>query len=69
MTNDDTWESILAKQGIQTKKQPDSRLQRVIQVFLHRHFEQLTGIQSKSIPTLFNGQNGILISATACGKT
>ncbi len=69
MTNDDTWESILAKQGIQTKKQPDSRLQRVIQVFLHRHFEQLTGIQSKSIPALFNGQNGILISATASGKT
>ena len=38
MTKKDTWESILSRQGIQIKKQGDSRLHRVIQVFLHRHF-------------------------------
>ena len=69
MTKKDTWESILSRQGIQIKKQADSRLQRVIQVFLHRHFEQLTGIQSKAIPALFSGHDGILMSATASGKT
>ncbi len=69
MTKKDTWESILSRQGIQIKKQVDSRLQRVIQVFLHRHFEQLTGIQSEAIPALYSGHNGILMSATASGKT
>jgi ATP-dependent Lhr-like helicase len=69
MTDAANWETTLLQAGMKWKKKADPRLQLVVQTFLHRHFGQLTGIQARAVPALYAGQNGILISGTASGKT
>ncbi len=69
MTDAANWETTLLQAGMKRKKKADPRLQLVVQTFLHRHFGQLTGIQASAVPALYAGQNGILISGTASGKT
>jgi ATP-dependent Lhr-like helicase len=40
-----------------------------VSTFLHQHYQRFTDIQSKSIQPIYDGENALLVSQTASGKT
>jgi len=63
------WKELLKKQGFKEKQSNDSFLDQVVSVFLHQHHEQLRPIQEVAIKPIYKGENVVLISSTASGKT
>ena len=69
MTGKENWRDILRQSGIEDKSGPSASLRTSVSTFLHKYYEQFTDIQSKSIQEIYDGENALLVSQTASGKT
>lgn len=69
MTKDHAWKDTLVQGGIERRTGPPASLKRAVTAFLHQHYNQLREIQAKAIQPIYEGENAILISGTASGKT
>lgn len=63
------WIEILKKDGLESKSPSNILLEQSISAFLHKHHNQFTEIQFQAIEPIYSGENAILISSTASGKT
>ena len=63
------WKSILIESGFEQQTKLPASLQQARSAFLHQHQQQYKEIQSKAVVPIYNGQNALLVSATASGKT
>ncbi len=63
------WEELLLKGGFEEKAPSTVLLDTAIHAFLHMHQQQFTQIQSQAIQPIYAGENALLISSTASGKT
>lgn len=69
MNNSEDWREILKKEGFLEKKRSRILLDSTIAAFLHQHNQQLTNIQKKSIQSIYDNEDALLLSNTASGKT
>lgn len=69
MSKSSDWEQLLKKIGFEEVSKPDVLLENATSAFLHQHHEQFTDIQSKAVLPIYDGENALLISSTASGKT
>ena len=69
MTKKQTWKDTLVGGGFVYKSGIPISLKSAISAFLHQHHNQLTDIQAKAVQPIYKGENAILISGTASGKT
>jgi len=65
----DEWQELLKKEGFISKPPSSVLLDKAITEFLHKHQQQFTDIQHQAIPPIYAGENALLISSTASGKT
>lgn len=65
----DSWQELLKEEGFGEPEVKNRLLENAIATFLHRHGHQLTKIQKEAINPIFAGENALLISNTASGKT
>jgi len=63
------WKEILKEEGFVSKPTSNILLNNAISAFLHKHQQQFTNIQSQAIQPIYSGENALLISSTASGKT
>lgn len=63
------WKEILKAEGFAPKPTSTVLLDNAISAFLHKHKQQFTDIQSQAIQPIYTGENALLISSTASGKT
>jgi len=69
MTKDQSWQDALLRSGFESKTDTPVSLRTTISAFLHRYHNQLTDIQAEAVQPIYKGENAILISGTASGKT
>ena len=69
MSEPSDWKQLLKEIGFKEKPEPDVLLKNAVSAFLHQHQEQFNDIQSKAIYPIYVGENALLISSTASGKT
>jgi ATP-dependent Lhr-like helicase len=63
------WKEILKEEGFVSKPSSTILLNNAISAFLYKHQQQYTDIQSQVIQPIYSGENALLISNTASGKT
>ena len=63
------WKEILKEGGYELKPPSTTLLDNAISAFLHKHQQQFTEIQIQAIEPIYSGENVLLISSTASGKT
>jgi len=63
------WKEFLKEEGFVPKPSSTTLLNNAISAFLHRYQQQFTEIQSQAIQSIYAGENALLISSTASGKT
>ncbi|MCD6099608.1 MAG: DEAD/DEAH box helicase [Candidatus Marinimicrobia bacterium] len=69
MNESKNWKEFLKKEGFKPKQTSTVLLDNAISAFLHKHQQQFTEIQSQAIQPIYAGENALLISSTASGKT
>ena len=69
MSEHEDWRKHLTALGFDTATRPDVVLTNAKSAFLHQHHEQLSDIQQSAINPIYHGENALLISSTASGKT
>jgi len=69
MSESKDWKEILKEEGFASKPTSTVLLDNGISAFLHKHQQQFTDIQSQAIHPIYGGENALLISHTASGKT
>ncbi|MBU1209136.1 MAG: DEAD/DEAH box helicase [Proteobacteria bacterium] len=63
------WKETLKEEGFAPKPTSPVLLDNAISALLHKHQQQFTDIQSQAIQPIYAGENALLISSTASGKT
>lgn len=69
MTRNRTWKDTLVRGGFVYKSGTPISLKNAMSAFLHQHHNQLTDIQARAVQPIYEGEDAILISGTASGKT
>jgi len=69
MNESKDWKELLQKEGFKPKQTSTVLLDNAISAFLHKHQQQFTEIQSQAIRPIYAGENALLMSSTASGKT
>lgn len=69
MNKSKDWKETLRAEGFKQIRTSTVLLDNAISAFLYKHQQQFTDIQSQAIQPIYAGENALLISSTASGKT